>query len=749
MATDAGESSLAGTPFEASPIGGHAVTQTASTANSAIDALLSSYRWAADSSGQVNLTFSFASPSSVYLADYGNGEPTTSLGYFNDAQKNAVRSALTCWAKYANVTFTEVSDSASVAGDIRFGMSAAPSTAWAYLPGSYAEAGDVWIGYAYTQYQYPVQYGYGYATYLHEIGHALGLKHPHSAGGLGTNNGGTEDTTLYSIMSYRSYAGAPLTGYMQSAYANTPMLDDVAAIQALYGANTSYNSGNTTYSWTSGARVFECLWDGGGVDRIDWSNQSSAAVIDLNPGTYSQLGPGYWNGQQYEQRTLAIAYGCSIENATGGTGNDTIRGNSLANVLDGKGGNDTLDGGSGADTLIGGDGNDAYIVDNTGDVVSENGAQGTDSITTSVNYTLSANIENLKLFGAATSTGSGNGLANNLEAYGGSKTLLGLAGNDSLLALGAANTLDGGEGDDVLTLYGTGSTLIGRDGGDSLGINGSSNVLYGGDGSDYVGATGSSNALYGDAGGDNVFVFGNINLLDAGSGDDFLACYGNANTLYGQSGGDVVGINGTSNTLFGGPDNDVVGATGSSNFLYGEAGNDNVFVFGNLNLLDAGSGDDFLACYGNGNALLGRDGGDAIGINGSNNTLHGGIGGDVVGVTGSSNVLFGDEGDDRIFANGSGNTLIGGTGNDVLSGDVGADRFMFASGDGSDVISNFTAAQDDKIVLSGYAGVSSFGSLQPFLAQTGSDVTITLGLDHITLQNVLLSQLTATQFTFG
>ncbi|MDJ0591772.1 MAG: M10 family metallopeptidase C-terminal domain-containing protein [Pleurocapsa sp. MO_226.B13] len=100
--------------------------------------------------------------------------------------------------------------------------------------------------------------------------------------------------------------------------------------------------------------MLETIWDGGGVDWIDWSNQSTAALINLNDGEWSQLGSPYsLDGVTLEYETLAIAYNVTIENAAGGTGNDFIIGNEAANILYGGTGNDTLTGESGNDILRG------------------------------------------------------------------------------------------------------------------------------------------------------------------------------------------------------------------------------------------------------------------------------------------------------------------------------------------------------------------------------------------------------------
>jgi hypothetical protein len=220
--------------------------------------------------------------------------------------------------------------------------------------------------------------GYGFATYLHEIGHALGLSHPgsYNAGKIMPTYAGNaeyaQDTLRYTVMSYFDAASdgsgtdhVP-EGRIESRYPQTPMLHDIAAVQAIYGADTTTRAGNTTYGFnsTAGKDVYDftkntspviAIYDAGGNDTLDLSGFGAGSdrgqSVDLTPGSYSSVGGAMSNN-------LAIAFNTVIENAIGGSGDDILVGNAVANRLKGGPGNDTIYGGDGNDTLEGGVGAD-------------------------------------------------------------------------------------------------------------------------------------------------------------------------------------------------------------------------------------------------------------------------------------------------------------------------------------------------------------------------------------------------------
>ena len=463
-----------------------------------IDSLLSGYRWGAGAGPGtgISLTYSFGSVgASAYRSGYATPDPGSAWTLSGTAEA-AIRQAIGRWTAVANIGCTEVADTATSCGDLRFGASAVPTTAYTVVPGAdLPEGGDVWFGSLFANPSLPWAEGsYAYLTALHEIGHAFGLKHLHENPGAFPAAPTAIDTQLHSVMSYRSFAGAPPTlGYCQDRFPTTPMVDDIAAIQYLYGANRTTNAGNTVYSWQPGQALFETIWDGGGTDTISWANQTSNARIDLRPGHYSDLGPAWASGFSPEPRTLGIAYDCWIENAEGGSGTDTLIGNERDNLLSGGGGNDTLMGGTGNDTLDGGAGIDtaqfedppsSFTIRHTGaDMLTVTGPQGTDTLRgierLSFGGTTLALSPDAKpgmvadIFFAVANSASGSRFLQEASAYSGpvqtlrwqmiasddGEAIVGDAGNDFINSLGGTDAIDGGAGDDVLD-GGTGSNFL-------------------------------------------------------------------------------------------------------------------------------------------------------------------------------------------------------------------------------------------------------------------------------------------------
>ena len=328
---------------------------TPADVDDSIDNLVGDAKWGGSQLGSpVVLTYSFSSAASTFSYTDPTHTPQTEL---NASQQAAARQAMAAVAAICNITFVEVADTETGAGDIRWtrSLNTTLSTAHAYYPSRSAAGGDVWIGPS-SAYTNPVVGGYSYQTFIHELGHALGLEHPHD-GSPAPETG--EDQLKYSVMSYKDHATDTNDGYGSSYFPTNFMLNDISALQYLYGVNTTANQGDTVYRWATGARVYECLWDVGGNDTLDASNQTLGCTLNLNNGTWSSIGATYSNQAGQVRNSLGIAQevtGVSgvenlIENAIGSALADTLVGNRVANTLTGGGGADTLTGGAGADVF--------------------------------------------------------------------------------------------------------------------------------------------------------------------------------------------------------------------------------------------------------------------------------------------------------------------------------------------------------------------------------------------------------------
>lgn len=316
--------------------------------------------------GTLTLTYSFILGIPDYYGidddEYTGGPiPLTSL------QRGGVREALATLETMIDVDFVEVPQTFDSIGTIIFGQSDLPEgvAAWAYYPTGIGKPGDVWLDKLDPDLQaMGIQ---GISIVLHEMGHALGLTHTFQEGPNDfTNLPAATENRRYSMMSYTPLA---------DRRTESPMLYDVRELQKDYGANMAYHTGDDNILLAANFNRFKTIWDAGGVDTFNLSNQTVSVIADIREGRYSSVGG--------ETENVAIAYGAVIENVTGGIGNDTLLGNNVANVIRGGAGADRITGFGGNDTIFGGLGNDRfdYTLGDGFDTINEEAAGGRETLT--------------------------------------------------------------------------------------------------------------------------------------------------------------------------------------------------------------------------------------------------------------------------------------------------------------------------------------------------------------------------------
>ncbi len=349
-------------------------------------------------------------------------------------------------------------------------------------------------------------------TFIHEIGHALGLGHLGPYNGTFSGSIFTNDTVQFSVMSYgrQNAFHRPATAMP----VNSPAMADIYAMQTIYGPNSDTRSGSTVYGFNSNAgapydfatnaRPNFTIYDTSGVDVIDASGFAKTQTIDLNPG--------HWSSIAGARNNIGIYLDSVIENAVGGSNADILIGNAHGNRLEGNGGNDTLYGGGGGDMLLGGGGNDIYGIVDLGDIddiIVELAGGGTDEVKAGIDYVLPDNVEKLTLTGDAAINGTGNDAINTLTGNAAANVLDGAGGNDKLYGLLGDDHVMGGDGND---------RVDGGAGNDGLEGGAGNDKLFGGDGDDRVNGGIGKDVLTGGAGAD-AFIF---DVLEAGTAKDVI-----------------------------------------------------------------------------------------------------------------------------------------------------------------------------------------------------------------------------------
>lgn len=717
-----------------------------------INQLNSGYKW----SGSI-ITYSFPTVVSAMATYSGEGSGFSAL---NSTQQARAELALTLWDDVIARSIQKVAaGTTATSANIEFGNS---TTGVGYAHAYYPSVGSVWFNTSYNSGQgtndlmTPKIGAHGFLTYIHEIGHALGLEHMGDYNGSAASPSSFEDSTVYSVMSYfgPSWGSGSANGQGLVAWADwvgadgklyspqTPMMNDIMAMQAMYGADMTTRTGDTVYGFQSNitgttSAIYDfttnlnpiiCIWDAGGNDTLNLSGWNTASTVDLAPGSFSSANSMTMN--------ISIARGAWIENAVTGNGNDTVYGNERNNIITTNGGNDTIyalggddtiSAGTGNDYINGGEGNDTVIFNDSWDNISWTYSIatatftfmgvliGTDTITAVERFIDSLNVERTAmsfldpsllppvasveadLSEVLEGTGSPTAVTFTIslsKAASSSETIAWqVAGTGS----SAANALDfdgdrsgtvtfeAGELTKTVTVYVAGDSDFELEERFALSISSPTRSVT-------IGTASVTVAILND----DVQLI--PILLQGTSRSETLVGTDNMDRIVGGGGHDILRGNGGRDILIGGAGNDVLDGGADADHMTGGAGNDIYYVdeIDDVIVELSRGGTDTVRTTLNGYTLgtwlenlefLGT--GDFTGTgNTLANTITGGAGDDVLDGGAGNDTINGGEGNDQLFGGTGNDRLFGGAGDDTLNGGVGSDRMTGGAGNDTYIVDN-------------------------------------------------------------
>lgn len=548
------------------------------------------------------------------------------------------------------------------------------------------------------------------------------------AGGLGSDNYVVDNTG--DVITERTGAGidsvsSTVTYTLGNNVENLTLLGS----GALSGTGNALNNtitGNSANNTLTGGAGSDTLNGGIGADTLVGGTGNDSYVVD---NTGDLVTEAVNAGTDSVSSSISYTLGANLENlALTGSAALNGTGNALANTLTGNTGNNVLNGGAGADIMIGGDGNDSYVVDSAGDVIAENAAEGIDSVSSSVTYTLGANTENLTLTGNSVINGTGNDLDNTLTGNSAINTLTGGAGNDSLDGGAGADKLIGGSGDDNYVVDNVSDVLteLADEGTDTV-VSGVTYTL--GANIENLTMTGNAN-INGMGNASNNILLGNAgrNILTGNAGNDTLNGGAGADTMSGGLGHDTYVVDNRGDIVTENLDQGLDTVNSSITYTLGNNIEDLVLTGSN-------------AINGTGNALN-----NVVSGNAGDNSLTAGAGNDGVN---------GGEGNDTINGGVGADNLSGDGGNDVLTGGAGHDTFHFSYiGFGADLVTDFTDGQDllnlTSLGIHPYSFDAAIQSGALTIADVGADTLITYGSDSIRLVGVAdATTINSADFLYG
>lgn len=640
------------------------------------------------------------------------GTITVNINGLDATGRATALEALEAWTAVTGITFQQSSGAMITFDDTQAGAYATSSVGGTTIYSSHVNVHASWQGYG----------DYYLQTFIHEIGHALGLGHGGNYNGsanFGSDAHYANDSWQMTVMSYFSQTQNP---YVSADYTflGSAMMADIVAIQNLYGQPANVQTGNSVYGdgnntgWSMMALPTNravTIYDSAGTDTIDLGSRSHNQRLDLRAETFSDI-----NGRT---GNLGIARGTEIENAVTGGGQDHVTGNDAVNAIStgagndtliGHGGSDYLTGGLGADTMTGGSGGDRYIYAST--------SEGGDTIT---DFSLADGdrVDIGALLTAAGYSGSdagADGYVSLVATLGGSRLMFDADG----MGAGGAVELAFLQGVDASTsvseiIDATGTPPTDPDPG------GSTDTIY--TFTDAYPVTWSLAQSY-------------ISDFDGGTDTLDLSAVTLMTRIYleegvrGRVGKKALTISeGTviENVLLGSA-NDTSKGNAADNLMDGGAGNDRLYGYTGSDTMSGGAGSDTLYGGGHSDTLDGGDGADRLYAGAGHDTVVGGAEGDKLFGQAGDDSLDGGEGDDRIYGGDGSDTLSGGTGADRLYGDAGDDvmtggdgKDYLYGGDGADSID--AGAGDDRITAGAGDDILTAGDGNDFLkSEDGHDL---------------------------